>query len=389
MDIDELIERLIDDFIFLDSRLSNHPKVKREVNWTDGDFANSPSKKLPSVWKRRALEEIRINLHLVGEQFAVAWGLKRKEGLASLEINLHLHLEDYCELDMYKKNFLGTFHLLAYLLVLSNTYKLGKNLRHKIGRPYIAILGEYMRNLRQDIGFSQAELAKRLCVSNISVSRWESGKQQPAVKALYDWCKGLGILSSKGGTLVRFANITPKLLQMLKKSPEELRKFSPEGFEHLVAERLDCMGYDVTLTGKTSMRDGGIDLIAVPKVRTLGTFLIAGQVKHHKTGRKTGRAAVDRLLSWRDSDFRLGLLVTNTTFTRHAKWVASRERNRAFLRLRDFEDLRRWLEDNFCSEEDWCEIPHEIMLAPDIVVPIPKPKTSCFRDLWPPPPFDL
>ncbi|HUU31598.1 MAG TPA: restriction endonuclease, partial [Phycisphaerae bacterium] len=129
-----------------------------------------------------------------------------------------------------------------------------------------------------------------------------------------------------------------------------------------------------TLTGATTRKDGGVDLIAVPKIRTVASFLLAGQVKHHKRGEKTGRSAVDRLLAWRDSEFRLGLLVTNTEFTRDAKWVASQDRNRAFLRLRDTEDLKRWLEENFDYEKNWREIPEFITLAPGIKIEVPKPK---------------
>jgi len=134
------------------------------------------------------------------------------------------------------------------------------------------------------------------------------------------------------------------------------------------------MGYDVTLTGGTSLGDGGVDLIAVPKIRTVGAFLLAGQAKHHQSGRPTGRDAVDRLLAWKDSPFRLGLLATNTDFTKDARWLAEQERNRHFLRLRGFADLARWLQDNFTAEEDWIEIPDEVHLAPGITVRIPKPR---------------
>ena len=54
-----------------------------------------------------------------------------------------------------------------------------------------------------------------------------------------------------------------------------------------MAERIDRMGYDVQLTGPTTRRDGDIDLIAIPKTRTLGAFLMAVQVKHHHTNRST------------------------------------------------------------------------------------------------------
>ncbi|HEX8091081.1 MAG TPA: restriction endonuclease, partial [Blastocatellia bacterium] len=225
--------------------------------------------------------------------------------------------------------------------------------------------------------------------SRIAVSRWESGAQPPTKGPLYEWCQGLGLFTPTRGALVTFVDITPRLLKILKGNPEHLRQLSPSQFEQFIAERLDRMGFDVTLTGATSHRDGGIDLIAVPKVRTVGAFLLAGQVKHHQGDQKTGREAVDRLLAWKDSHFRLGLLATNTEFTKDARWAAAQVANQPFLRLRDFEDLKRWLGENFYSLENWQEIPDEVNLAPGVTVAIPKPKLKNSRDIWPLSQLDL
>jgi predicted Mrr-cat superfamily restriction endonuclease len=143
------------------------------------------------------------------------------------------------------------------------------------------------------------------------------------------------------------------------------------------------MGYDVQLTGATTRRDGGIDLIALPKIKTLGSFLMAVQVKHHRGERTTGRPEVDRMLAWKDSPFRVGVMVTNTTFSHDAKWLADQMGNRSFLRLRDFEDLKRWLKDQFDSEFDWREIPDFVSLAPGITVPVPKGRLQNSRQIWP------
>jgi hypothetical protein len=143
---------------------------------------------------------------------------------------------------------------------------------------------------------------------------------------------------------------------------------------------MDRMGYNVTLTGASNRKDGGIDLIAVPKSANVGSIVIAGQVKHHRGDQNTGRDAVDRLLAWKDSYFGVGLLVTNTAFTHDAVWIAQQERNARFLRLRDFTDLKRWLEGRFGEEEDWREIPDRIELAPGVVIEIPRPRiTSVFQ----------
>ena len=99
-------------------------------------------------------------------------------------------------------------------------------------------------------------------------------------------------------------------------------------------------------------------------------------MKHHQGDCKTGRDAIDRLLAWKNSYFGVGMLVTNTGFTRDAVWTAQQERNTRFLRLRDFVDLKRWLQDQYGSDEDWREIPDRIELAPGIVVEIPRPRIT-------------
>lgn len=240
-------------------------------------------------------------------------------------------------------------------------------------------LGKALAQARYELGVTQEELAVRIGTSRIAVSRWEGGAQPPSMGVLRRWCAALGLLADGQPGLVTCVDVTPELIRLLRADPTLVHELSPETFEHLIAERLERMGYDVTLTSPTMRRDGGIDLIAVPKLRNLATFLLAGQVKHHRAGLKTGREAVDRLLSWKDSAFRLGLLVTNTSFTRDALWAATLDPNKHFLRLRSFDDVTRWLRDNFWSEEDWKELPKEVTLAPGITVRIPR---VTIRDSW-------
>jgi hypothetical protein len=37
-------------------------------------------------------------------------------------------------------------------------------------------------------------------------------------------------------------------------------------------------------------------------------------------------------------------------------------------------DLKRWLQDQYGSPEDWREIPNSIEFAPGVVIEVPKPK---------------
>jgi hypothetical protein len=183
--------------------------------------------------------------------------------------------------------------------------------------------------------------------------------------------------------IITVVDATPQLLEMLQRDPRRLSELSPEQFELLVAERLDRMGYAIRRTGTTTLRDGGIDIIAVPKIANVASFLFAVQVKHHRGTRPTGRDAVDRLLAWQNTAFRLGMLVTNTRFTRDALWAASRDPASHFLRLRDFADLTRWLHGVFDADIDWREIPDSIELAPGVLVQVPKPRFTEAGITWP------
>lgn len=176
----------------------------------------------------------------------------------------------------------------------------------------------------------------------------------------------------KEPNLCTVVDISPHVLALLREDPRRIQELSPEAFEILIAERLDRIGYDVQRTGSSNAKDGGIDIIAVPKVRTVGAFLLAAQVKHHRGSQRTGRAAVDRMLAL-DQWFHLGLLVTNTDFTSHAKWAAESPRGKVFLQLRNFEDLSRWIVDDFRSERDWRELPREIEIAPGVRIVVPQP----------------
>jgi hypothetical protein len=170
---------------------------------------------------------------------------------------------------------------------------------------------------------------------------------------------------------VQIVEVTPELLQWLVEDPEHLKSLTPEKFEILVADRLSAMGLEVLRVGSTYRKDGGIDIVAWPKL-TKFPFLIAAQVKHHRGKSKTGQGVIrDFRGVLADHPFNAGLLVTNTTFTTDAKWFA--EHSPHIVRLRDIQDIGRWIAGNFLHEEEWREIPKEIVVAPGVEVIIPHP----------------
>lgn len=411
MDISKEIQRILNGFVLIDCRLEDHQKLTSTVRWLQDDMLkllagtggyykvarkslNTSSdtvtsrcinQKTYSIWKQpnssmanfvntvRPFEE--LNAIQSSITVPILYG-DSPTGVVSISS---------FEPDYFKEKHLGKAQVLSALIAYVKLH-LGEGL--KVTSQISLQLGRALREIREELGFSQSEIAAKLNKRRITLSRWETGAQPPSIGPLCNWCESLGILSEQSPTLVTVVDISPRLISILKEDPSQLKELSPSQFEQLVAERLSHMGYDVTIPSATSFKDGGIDLIAVPKIRTAGSFLIAGQVKHHRTVRKTGREAVDRLLSWKDSPFRLGLLVTNTGFTKDALWLAEKERNKSFLRLRDFDDLKRWLQNNFWSPEDWRELPDKIELAPGVVVNIPKSNLNNSLSIWPLDRFD-
>lgn len=193
-----------------------------------------------------------------------------------------------------------------------------------------------------------------------------------------------------GGTIAPpllqvYQGVTEELLRALRDDPDLLLRITPEVFERLVANRFEQMGFSVQLTGNTNTKDGGIDFVATPQSTGEFKFLIAGQVKHHGSrDRKTRVNAVDRLLAWKSKEarFHLGCLVTNTDFTRDARAAADQDAGQ-FVRLRNGEDVTRWLNDDFIP--DLKEVPTEIALAPGVRLQLPPSFFGTSVEVWPTP----
>jgi transcriptional regulator with XRE-family HTH domain len=386
----------LEDFIFLDCQLGDHPNLISSVRWREGDFLRLLVSTGPIDNISHDVISLRqpggLTSHIINDRRYFIASRHEYEivpspcqsiicvPIVSGKDNLEVLSIASKKKNAFEEEHMGRAQLLAAIIGYSVIHLDG---RIRTSTPLSASLGEALRRTRLELVFTQAQLAEKIGTSRIALSRWESGMQSPSREPFYRWCQALGLFANRQATVVTMVDISPHLLKLLREHPEKLREISPSQLEHLIAERLDRMGFDVRLTGTTSLRDGGIDLIAVPKARGLGTFLLAGQVKHHKSDRKTGREAVDRLLAWRNTVFSLGLLATNTAFTRDAIWLAEQSGNKPFLRLRDFEDLKRWIQERFWSPQEWHEIPDEVTLAPGITVTIPKAILPESLKIWP------
>lgn len=185
--------------------------------------------------------------------------------------------------------------------------------------------------------------------------------------------------------IVTLDDFTPQYLTWLDEDPARISNLLPDKFQYLIADRLEKWGLAVELVGGAYRKDGGVDIIAYPRAGV--PFLVAVQVKHHRTSRSTSVGSVRDLrglLASGGSPFHIGLLVTNTTFSPDARWFA--DQNSKLIRLCDLRDLRRWLRDDYENEFEWREIPTKVKLAPGVEIEIPRqglfvPKSSRSRRL--------
>ena len=130
------------------------------------------------------------------------------------------------------------------------------------------------------------------------------------------------------------------------------------------------MGYEPRRLGRTNQADGGIDVVFWSRNPSTFPILGAAQVKHRRDpSRKVAPHVVrDFAGAVNGRQFNSALLVTNTSFTPSAEWYA--RDHSALLRLRGFEDIRRWVAGNFSDDAEWREMPSSIQVAPGVIVPI-------------------
>lgn len=172
-------------------------------------------------------------------------------------------------------------------------------------------------------------------------------------------------------TRVELVDFTQELLKNLRSSPESIFRISPEQFEILICDRFNAMGYNAKRVGQTNRKDGGVDVVFWPEKSTPISILGAVQVKHHRSPKtSTGASDIrDFAGTLSLSPFNAGLIVTNTTFTPDAQWFA-KHRSR-LLQLRELDDVRRWIQDDFTDDAEWRDFPRVIELCPGIRIEIP------------------
>jgi hypothetical protein len=169
--------------------------------------------------------------------------------------------------------------------------------------------------------------------------------------------------------LVQLVASPSSVIERLMSDPEAMHALSPDAFEIVIADRLSAMRLGVRRVGTATRKDGGVDLIAWPEANAAFPFLLAVQVKHSRVGASVGPETVRDLRGVLGSQpIDVGLIATNTRFTPDAEWAA--KDGHRIIRLRDFDDICRWIRSDFALEGCW-ELPKQILLAPGVRVDLP------------------
>jgi hypothetical protein len=170
---------------------------------------------------------------------------------------------------------------------------------------------------------------------------------------------------------VEIVDTSQILLAKLLANPEEIYHLGPERFEYLVQDRIAAMGFSTIRTGTLYKRDGGVDLLFWNELAPF-PFLGAAQVKYHASpDKKTGSPDVHKFIGAIGSlPISIGVMVTNTSFTYDAHWVA--QRLTMPVRLRDQADLRLWIAGHFVDKDEYREISRKIELCHGVWIDIQK-----------------
>jgi len=131
------------------------------------------------------------------------------------------------------------------------------------------------------------------------------------------------------------------LSERLQSDPSLIHQLSPEELEILICDRLAAMGFEPKRVGAMNRKDGGVDILFWPRLKSAFPFLGAAQVKHHrdpkdKVGSPTVREFAGTIAG---QPINAGLLVTNTSFSPDAEWFA--REHAKLVRLRGLTDIRR------------------------------------------------
>jgi restriction system protein len=128
---------------------------------------------------------------------------------------------------------------------------------------------------------------------------------------------------------------------MLQRAPQLAWTLPPRKFEEIVAELLERMDYEVTLTPASG--DGGFDIYAARK-DGLGKFLFLVECKRYVPPHKVGVQVVRQLYGVLNAHrANAGAIVTTSFFTAGAEQFRSQVPHQ--MQLHDYIKLQDWIAD--------------------------------------------
>jgi HJR/Mrr/RecB family endonuclease len=132
---------------------------------------------------------------------------------------------------------------------------------------------------------------------------------------------------------------TDQLIEHLNRQPSDLYTLAPRRFEELIAELLEDMGWEVSLTKAT--RDGGRDILAFLST-DVGRFLCLVEAKRYAAKRPVGIELVRSLYgALCDEQANSALLVTTSYFSADAREFQRRHTYK--LSFLEYQDVVGWL----------------------------------------------
>ncbi len=130
-----------------------------------------------------------------------------------------------------------------------------------------------------------------------------------------------------------------KIITSLQRHPGDIFQVSPFEFEHILAELLRDMGYEIEITQQT--RDGGKDILAY-KHTPIGKLLFLVEAKRYRQDRKVGVDLVRSLYgTLMDHKANSAMLVTTSSFTADARDF--QKKYQYLLSLKEYEDIVSWI----------------------------------------------
>ncbi|MDQ3816464.1 MAG: restriction endonuclease [Acidobacteriota bacterium] len=145
--------------------------------------------------------------------------------------------------------------------------------------------------------------------------------------------------ASRKRIIADVVGVSHDLLQRLKKESRLLYDLTPRAFEEFVADLLNRLGYEVTLT--PASRDGGKDIYAAKK-EMIGSFLYVVECKKYAPDRPVGVGIIRQLYGVVQAErATAGILATTSFFTKGAQEF---QHQLAFqLSLQDYFGIQKWL----------------------------------------------